>query len=63
MGDADLVRKGDTVLWREALYVVTALYKRTVHLVGERHEIKIRCLKPIADGGFAEATVVRRAGC
>lgn len=61
-GSDALVRKGDTVLWREKLYVVTAVFKSTVHLEGRTHSIKIRCLKPVAEGGFDEASVVRRAG-
>lgn len=60
--EGPLPRKGDTVSWRGQLYAVTALFKSTVHLEGRRHSIRIRCLKPISEGGFSEAVVVRRAG-
>lgn len=62
VADGAPVRKGDTIVWREALYVVTAVFKSTVHLEGKHHSIKLRCLKPLAEGGFSEAVVVRRAG-
>lgn len=60
--DGPLPRKGDTVAWRGQLFVVTALFKSTVHLEGRRYSVRVRCLKPLSEGGFSEAVVVRRAG-
>jgi hypothetical protein len=57
------VQKGDLVDWRGGRYVVTAAFKQTVHLSGVHHDIKIRCLRPLAEGGFSEATILGRAAC
>lgn len=54
--------RGDVVSWRETEYVVKAVFKWTVRLEGQHHGVKIRCLRPIAEGGFSEAKVLRRAG-
>jgi len=57
------VQKGDLISWRDQQYVVTAVFKRTVHLSGVYNDVKLRCLRPIAEGGFAEATILGRAAC
>jgi hypothetical protein len=53
-------RRGDSVLWRGQRYLVIAVTKWTVRLVGDMHDIKIRCLKPVSEGGFDEAAVLPR---
>lgn len=57
------VEKGDLVDWRGSRYVVTAVFKWTVHLSGVHNDVKIRCLTPVGEGGFAEATILGRAAC
>jgi hypothetical protein len=63
MSDKRTVQKGDLISWREQQYVVTAVYKRTVHLCGVYNDVKLRCETPIAEGGFDEAKILGRAAC
>lgn len=63
MSNVRHVQKGDLISWREQQYVVTAVFKRTVHLSGVHNDVKIRCLQPIAEGGFTEARILGRAAC
>jgi hypothetical protein len=60
MTDKPPPRRGDSVMWRGQTYLVIAVTKWTVTLVGESHDIKVRCLKPVAEGGFCDAQVVPR---
>lgn len=60
MIDDQPVQEGDLVSWRDSRYVVTSVSKWTVRLAGAHGFVRIRCLKPIADGGFSEATIVAR---
>lgn len=53
--------KGDLVLWRKQKYTVKAVYKWTIHLEGELNSVNVRCLRPIAEGGFEEARILKRA--
>lgn len=53
--------KGDLLLWRKQKYTVKAVYKWTIHLEGELNDVNVRCLRPIAEGGFREARVLKRA--
>lgn len=62
MSDEQPVQEGDLVSWRDSRYVVTNVSKWTVRLAGEHGFVRIRCLKPIAEGGFSEARIVARCG-
>jgi hypothetical protein len=54
-------KRGDQVTWRGQTYLVKAVFKHSVHLVGDQQDIKIRCLKPVAEGGFDEAEILQEA--
>lgn len=58
-------RKGDVLSWRGQTYTVKRVFKWRIHLEGlsAKHDIRVSCLKPIAEGGFSEAIVVRRTAC
>ncbi len=53
--------KGDLLRWRKQKYTVKAVYKWTIQLEGELNDVTVRCLRPIAEGGFSEARILKRA--
>jgi hypothetical protein len=53
--------KGDVLAWRGQKYTVKAVFKWTIRLEGELNNVSVRCLRPIAEGGFDEATLLSRA--
>jgi len=53
-------KRGDWVLFRGEQYKVTRIFKLSVHLEGARQDVRVRCLRPVEQGGLAEATVLRQ---
>lgn len=53
--------KGDLLRWRKQKYTVKAVHKWTIQLQGELNDVTVRCLRPIAEGGFDEARILKRA--
>ena len=50
--------RGDLVEWRGSRYLVKHVTRWTVTLIGDAHVVRVRCLKPVAEGGLAEAVVI-----
>lgn len=52
---------GDLICYRGVTYLVKAVTTRALRLEASGWDVRVRCRVPIAEGGFAEAEILRRA--